>query len=975
MSRRRRPLVTFTRQLPVIFELLEVRRLFAAINPDTNGFSQFDSSGKTVIFVANSGSDSNPGTQAQPIRTSGKAMDMLNHGQADWIMFKRGDVFDRLGVLTRSGPSASDPVVIGAWGTAAPGQDPRAVIHSGTLDGLDTMGNGGAVNNFAIVGLHFFADGYDGVHSAPTGIRLLKQGSGILVEDTMVEAYKDNIVLQGDGSAIDGFTLRRSVIVDSYAASGDVGHSQGLYVSGTSKNVLVEENVFDHNGWKEGFDAPTVFNHNMYINTGAQGVVIRGNIVSRGSENGILLRAGGTVQDNLIIRNSVGAIVSNTSSVMTGNVVLEGIDLPNIAQGIGLNSVKLPGLLMENNIIAHDTSNFTSNVTAMALQWGIQSGRVGDNIVFDWRHGVSSGGANVSIDNNQIQELDGHHPLLDLRDSGGNYIYGNNIYSSPSAAPFVRVTSSMSFGQWQGSYEPSAQNVALNYLDPWRDVGTYGATFTGTDGSFDGWMNAARANNSQGWNPALMAQPAEDWIREGFTVLDPNDPNGSNNKIIVNVTASDALAKEPVNFGDPPDNIGTFTFTRTGPIDQQLTVKYTVPLVPDGTPGWAEQGNDYLGLKLSVTFQKGERVKTENLVPMWDGELEGNEMAQISLAPDPNHVYTIGPRKTATVIIDDAQDAITPGGGGGGGGGGTGGGGGGTGGGGTPGGGGGDGGGVPGEPPISGDGLLGQYFNNDTLTGSPDYSRLDYMVNFDFGSGSPGGNIAADTWSAEWTGKIEPAYGDATPEPYTFRLPANDGARLYVNNQLVVNNWDNQNFPGDANQSGKVDITDFNILASNFGKSGMTFTKGDFDGDGTVTIRDFNLLASNYGKSAPPRSESGTINLFGDTKYDIRIEFRNTEGPATLQLYWSSPSQEEELVPHERLYSGQLAQSTGTTSGVTTQSFTSTSETTTDTTSVVSGGRTTGSSRRTIGVNTFSTKTPIAPIDDSKGALALAGLV
>jgi hypothetical protein len=155
----------------------------------------------------------------------------------------------------------------------------------------------------------------------------------------------------------------------------------------------------------------------------------------------------------------------------------------------------------------------------------------------------------------------------------------------------------------------------------------------------------------------------------------------------------------------------------------------------------------------------------------------------------------------------------------------------------------------------------------------------------------------------------------------------------------------------------------------------MTFTKGDFDGDGTVTIRDFNLLASNYGKSAPPRSESGTINLFGDTKYDIRIEFRNTEGPAALKLYWSSPSQEEELVPHERLYSGQLAQSTGTTSGVTTQSFTSTSETTTDTTSVVSGGRTTGSSRRTIGVNTFSTKTPIAPIDDSKGALALAGLV
>jgi hypothetical protein len=964
MPRSRRPLISFIRKVPVVFELLEPRRLYA-ITLDANGFSQFDSSGKTIVYVSNAGSDSNNGlSQGSPVQTIGRAKQLINNGTADWMMLKRGDVFGSLGVWTRSGPSASDPLVIGAYGTAGPGQDPRAVIHSGTSDGFDTLGNGGAVNNFAIVGLHFYADGYNGVNSAPTGIRLLKQGSGILVEDTVVEAYKDNIVLQGDGSAIDGFTLRRSIIVDSYAASGAVGHSQGLYVSGTSKNVLVEENVFDHNGWREGFDAPTVFNHNMYINTGAQGVVVRGNIVSRGSENGILLRAGGVVQNNLLIRNSVGAIVSNLASEMTGNVVLEGVDLPNIAQGIGLNSVKLPSLNASNNIIAHDTSNFTSSVAAIALQWGISSGSVGNNIIFDWRHGVSSGGANVAITNNQIQEIDDHHPLLDLRDSGGNYSYANNIYSSPAAAPFVRVTSSMSFDTWQSSYEPSAQNVTLNYLDPWRDVGTYGATFTGTDGTFDGWINAARAQSSLSWNPLLMAQPAEDWIREGFTVLDPLDPRGSNFKVIVNVTASDSMAKEPIEFGATP-NTGTFTFTRTGPIDQALPVTYSVPLVPEGTTGWAEQNVDYLGLKLSFTFQPGERVKTEKLVPMWDGEVEGNEMAQITLNPGAG--YTVGPRKRATIIIDDADDTTTPSGGSGGGGTGTGGGGGGTGGGGTPTGGGGSGGGLPGEPPISGDGLFGQYWNDESLAGTPDFTRLDYLIDMDFGTNSPGGSIQPTTWSSQWTGQIEPEFGSPTTEPYTFRLPANDGARLWVNNQLVIDNWDFQNFPGDANQSGKVDINDFNILAQNFGKSGMGFTDGDFDGSGKVDILDFNLLALNFGKSAPPQGDSGTINLLGDTKYDIKIQFHNTSGPANVVLYWSSPSQEEEVVPHERLYSGFVAQSSGTT---TTQSF---SLAGTPSGAPIKASPSAGT--QTIGSSAFSTKTPITPIDDTRDALALADLV
>lgn len=55
---------------------------------------------------------------------------------------------------------------------------------------------------------------------------------------------------------------------------------------------------------------------------------------------------------------------------------------------------------------------------------------------------------------------------------------------------------------------------------------------------------------------------------------------------------------------------------------------------------------------------------------------------------------------------------------------------------------------------------------------------------------------------------------------------------------------------GDGNRSGQVEITDFNLLAANFGKSGQTFSQGNYDysTDGTVSITDFNILAANFGQ-------------------------------------------------------------------------------------------------------------------------------
>jgi hypothetical protein len=53
------------------------------------------------------------------------------------------------------------------------------------------------------------------------------------------------------------------------------------------------------------------------------------------------------------------------------------------------------------------------------------------------------------------------------------------------------------------------------------------------------------------------------------------------------------------------------------------------------------------------------------------------------------------------------------------------------------------------------------------------------------------------------------------------------------------------------------------VLATNFGLSGRNFSQGNFDAssDGMVSITDFNLLATNFGKhvDAPPAVTPASI--------------------------------------------------------------------------------------------------------------------
>jgi hypothetical protein len=146
-------------------------------------------------------------------------------------------------------------------------------------------------------------------------------------------------------------------------------------------------------------------------------------------------------------------------------------------------------------------------------------------------------------------------------------------------------------------------------------------------------------------------------------------------------------------------------------------------------------------------------------------------------------------------------------------------------------------------PTISlGNGLQGTYYNNKNFTGST-ITRNDAVINFDWRTQKPHPSIAADTYSVRWVGYVMPKSTDT----YIFYLRADDGVRVWVNNQPIIDYW----------------------------------------GDQAATER------------------SGKIALTKDQKYPIKIEYYENYGNAVAQLRWSSPSTPKQLIPQANLFVAQ----------------------------------------------------------------------
>jgi hypothetical protein len=78
----------------------------------------------------------------------------------------------------------------------------------------------------------------------------------------------------------------------------------------------------------------------------------------------------------------------------------------------------------------------------------------------------------------------------------------------------------------------------------------------------------------------------------------------------------------------------------------------------------------------------------------------------------------------------------------------------------------------------------GEYWSNPNLSGSPALVRNDVTINFNWKQGAPAANLPSNSFSVRWT-RVTGFDADT----YRFHVIVDDGARLWVDDRLVIDAW------------------------------------------------------------------------------------------------------------------------------------------------------------------------------------------
>ncbi len=391
-----------------VLEALEPRLLLSvSMTPDGWTLVEPSADSRIVYVSSSAGSDSNNGlSESAPVKSLSRAISLMRPGMPDHMLLRRGDVWtgQTFGYWNRQGGrSADEPMLISYYGDESL---PRPLVLTGgetaiKADGRNAPGAADhrRIDYFAMIGIHLTPHTYDGSKTDswgehPNGIRWMAGTNWALFEDNFFEGYGGNISLTpGYGHKGYNMTVRRNVIVDAWARDTDplAGRSQGLYTSNVD-GLLVEENFFDHNGWKaienggDYYTSPDLFSHNMYIQYGNWNVTVRDNIVARASSHGLQLRPGGVVDGNAFIQNAIAGFLSDgdgdgSDNLAIDNVVLHGamwgLRGDGFAKGWGLSMNSLAGSEAIRNVIAHGVA-CSRGLTGLA---GVTTV---DNVVYRW---------------------------------------------------------------------------------------------------------------------------------------------------------------------------------------------------------------------------------------------------------------------------------------------------------------------------------------------------------------------------------------------------------------------------------------------------------------------------------------------------------------------------------------------------------------------------------------------------------------
>jgi prepilin-type N-terminal cleavage/methylation domain-containing protein len=86
-------------------------------------------------------------------------------------------------------------------------------------------------------------------------------------------------------------------------------------------------------------------------------------------------------------------------------------------------------------------------------------------------------------------------------------------------------------------------------------------------------------------------------------------------------------------------------------------------------------------------------------------------------------------------------------------------------------------------------GWVGEYYTNQSLTGSPNFCNDDAAISFNYGSGSPKAGFPSDNFSIRWTKTVNFSNGN-----HVFTMGSDDGSRLYIDGTKVLDMWRDQSY-------------------------------------------------------------------------------------------------------------------------------------------------------------------------------------
>jgi hypothetical protein len=493
----------------------------AASSQDGGSFwTQFTPSADTrLIFVSSSeGNDSNNGlTPATPVKTLDKAESLLRDGYPDWMLLKRGDVWnEQLPNWTKSGRSVDERLVVGAYGDGTA----RPQLRTEGESGIRATGNA-EVRYAAFVGLHIEPRNRTDDQSA-NGISWLRRSNHILFEDLFIADFSNNVSIQSRSEAtpITNVVFNGCVITGAWNANG---HSQGIFAFGLD-GLAIKNCVIASNGFNEARNVqPTIYNHNIYIQSSNRNVSIQNNIIADASSHGVHFRSGGVATGNLFLSNPIALSVGGGHVPVEGgmvidvsdNIFLEGRDMDeSTGRGWGIDIKNVREGRVVNNIIAH--SNSTDQSFAIFLAdplWGtsgigIRNLAIESNTIVDWNWpfrinapGPEQVYSNITIENNAIftNPAVNTRPLVQSYEGFGSSItLSGNHYklSGPSATPFRVGNETLTSSQWLSTYEDGSTVSSVGAVPTVR-MTDYMASLQLSGGIDEFLQRAVRQSRSQ----------------------------------------------------------------------------------------------------------------------------------------------------------------------------------------------------------------------------------------------------------------------------------------------------------------------------------------------------------------------------------------------------------------------------------------------------------------------------------------------